>query len=383
MKPEALERTLGRYEERPHLVFWETTKACALACAHCRASAQLEGSPDELTTAEGHDLIAQVAAMSRPSPILVFTGGDCLARPDLFELIDHASQLGVRMGVAPSVTWRLDADVMDALATRGVRSASISLDGSSGATHDAVRGVSGHFDQTISALRSMNERGFRLQVNTTVMRANARELADVLEILARTGVSIWEVFFLIGVGRGVDVGEISAEEAEDVCHFLVEASYHGFTVRTVEGPFFRRVQDLRANYRGDDPQRDFDLGPLYEELHERLEQILGELPAPSANPTLATGDGRGIVFVGHDGDVHASGFLPVSLGSIRERPLLDIYQGSELLQEIRSGRLDGACGACAYRRLCGGSRARAYVEEGDALGTDPSCRYGAELLSTS
>ena len=369
MKEATLTRALQRYEQSPHLVFWETTKACALACGHCRASAQLNALPGELTTDEGKLLIDQIAAMPGPPPILVFTGGDCLAREDLHELIRFARTRGLRLGVAPSVSPRLNRASLQALHALGVRSISISLDGSSAVSHDSLRGIDGHFDQTVAALQMMRSMGFRVQVNTTVMKRNAHELADILSVLGDVGVSIWEVFFLVGVGRGRDIQEVTAPQAEAICHFLVDAARFGVTVRTVEAPFFRRVQVEREAPLSGAPR---PLDALYGVLRAGLpDERVGARRATSH--TLATGDGRGVIFVGFDGEVHASGFLPVPLGNIKTQALADIYADNALLRTLRSGQLEGACGRCDYRRLCGGSRARAFAATGRVLGEDPSC----------
>jgi AdoMet-dependent heme synthase len=373
MRPETLTRALRRYDVAPHLVFWETTKACSLACRHCRASAQPGPSPGELTTAQGRALLEQIAAADGPTPIVVFTGGDCLARADIFELVGYAGELGLRVGVAPSVTERLTVEALATLHALGVRAVSISLDGACAATHDGLRGVPGHFDQTVAILQTATAMGFRVQVNTTGMQSNAAELAEVLSLIRRCGVAIWEVFFLVGVGRGTAISEVSAADAEDICHFLVDATSFGVTVRTVEGPFFRRVQAERARDVARDPRETFSLGPLYSALRARLDEEPGRVSRPAASQTLATGDGRGVIFVGHDGEVHASGFLPVSLGNVTTAALGDIYATHPMLTQLRAGALEGACGACDYARLCGGSRARAFARRGRVLGDDPAC----------
>ena len=373
MKETTLNRALKRYENTPHLVFWETTKACSLACEHCRASAQLDALPGELSTQEGFDLIDQIADMPGPSPILVFTGGDCLERDDLVELITYARSKGLRLGVAPSVTDRLTRATMQELYDLGVRSVSISLDGATSESHDTLRGIAGHFDKTIEALHMMRDIGFRLQVNTTVMKSNARELADVFALLRTTGVTIWEVFFLVGVGRGTAIVEVDPDEAEDISHFLVDVTTYGMTVRTVEAPFFRRVQVQREPFGLDEARDHFELGALYEHLRGRLELDGAVHDHPVRSTTLATGDGRGIVFVGFDGAVHASGFLPSVLGNVRDEPLAQIYAESLLLSVIRGGFYLGECGRCDFSRLCGGSRARAYAHTGMVLADDPAC----------
>lgn len=355
------------FAQRPMLVFWETTRACQLSCKHCRASATPSALPGELTSAEGHDLIDQVAAFGRPHPILVLTGGDCMLRPDLFDLVAHAVDLQVPVALSPSVTPMLTAEAIDRIAKSGVSAVSISLDGARAATHESVRGIPGHFAATIAAITALVAAGVTVQINTTVMRSNVDELADLAALLARLGVHIWEVFFLVHVGRGVAEGAISAEEHEDVCHFLFDASQHGFIVRTVEAPFFRRVVVARrADARP-------PASALYVTLSERLHELIGEpVQRPRAH-TAATRDGKGIVFIAHDGVVYPAGFLPLPLGNIRDTPLNRLYRDNPLLRDIRAAHFTGRCGRCEFADLCGGSRARAYADSGDPLGEDPAC----------
>lgn len=357
------------FDERPILVFWETTGACLLACRHCRAAATERPGPGELTRAEGLDLVEQVAAFGRPSPILVFTGGDCLLREDLFELVDHAHSLGVPTALSPSVTPRLDGAAVERIAGSGVRAVSISIDGAGPAVHDAVRGVPGHFEDTLTAVRRLVASGLTVQVNTTVMRETVDDLPRLAALLAGLGAHVWEVFFLVHVGRGADRRELSAAEHEDVCHFLYDASHHGFVVRTVEAPFFRRVA---ASRRAGGPVPGT---PLYGRLSAELTGLLGGPRTPPAARTASTRDGKGIVFVAHDGQVHPAGFLPLPLGSVRDRPLREIYRDDERLRAIRAARFSGRCGRCEHADLCGGSRARAFAATGDPLGEDPACAW--------
>lgn len=357
------------YGQRPMLVFWETTRACQLACRHCRASAMPQPLPGELGHAAGRDLIEQVAGFGRPYPILVLTGGDCLARPDLFDLVGYGVSLGLPVSLSPSVTPLLTPEAVDRIAGSGVKAVSVSLDGASPGVHDGVRGVADHFAATVAAIRALAQAGLNVQVNTTVMSGNSGELADIAALLARHGATAWEVFFLVHVGRGVATGAISPVEHEDVCHFLYDASQYGFAVRTVEAPFFRRVVAAR---RAGGPRPG---SAPYLRLSGRLTALLG---APARRPsahTAATRDGKGIVFVAHDGDVYPAGFLPLRLGNVRTRPLRDIYTGSPLLRSIRAAEFTGRCGRCEYADLCGGSRARAYAASGDPLGEDPACPY--------
>jgi len=360
-----------QFEDRPLLVFWEMTKACGLACLHCRACAQLEPGDDELSEAEGRALIDELAAMGRPRPILILTGGDCLKRADLIDLIGYAVERSVPVAVAPSVTELLDDAMMHSLRQRGVKTVSLSLDGADAATHDGVRGVPGHFDATMQAISSLKHCGFTVQINTTVMASNREQLADVAALVRDMGVDIWEVFFLIVTGRGVTDMATTAEENEDVGNFLVDASRYGFIVRTVEAPFFRRIAAERRSGRGD--TRSASGTSLYARLHARLVDLLGEPILPARTPSAATRDGKGIIFVATNGDVYPSGFLPVRLGNVRQQRLSEIYRDNVLLRKIRNADFNGVCGSCEYAQICGGSRSRAYAASGDPLGSDPGC----------
>ena len=360
------------YGQRPMLVFWETTRACQLACKHCRASATAEALPGELTSAEGLELINQVAGFGRPFPILVLTGGDCLLRQDIFALVDHAVKLGVPVALSPSVTPSLTLEMIEQIRTSGVKAVSISLDGAIAQTHETVRGIPGHFEKTVEAIRALTAAGMTVQVNTTVMRSNVDELAEIAKIVADAGAQIWEVFFLVQMGRGVSTEAITPQEHEDICHFLYDASQYGFIIRTVEAPFFRRIVTRRL--AGDEAPT----SALYERLSQQLISLMGTATMRMRAHTTATRDGKGIVFVAYDGEIYPAGFLPQPLGNVRDHPIAEIYRDNFLLREIRSSNFSGRCGYCEYADLCGGSRARAYAATGNALGEDPACIYNPE-----
>lgn len=356
-------------DRRPILVFWESTRACGLACAHCRAEAQAVPVPGELTTAEGLAFIDSLAAFERPAPILVVTGGDALMRPDLAELITHAKAAGVTVALSPSVTPLLTDGRLAELRELGVKVASLSLDGASAATHEGMRGIPGHLPATLDALQRMRAHGFVVQVNTVVTPDNVGELPAIAKIVHDSDAAIWEVFFLVNVGRGSSMRELGPDDNEDVCHFLYDASQYGFVVRTVEGPMFRRVVRWR------DEGRQAPTGALYSRLAAGLREQLGPPSAPSKAHTKGTRDGRGIVFVSATGDIYPAGFLPIALGNVREHDIVDVYRDHPLLRRIRAAEFGGKCGRCEYRELCGGSRARAFAATGDALGEDPACAY--------
>jgi radical SAM protein len=363
------------FAQAPILLFWETTKACRLACRHCRAEAIPEGLPGQLTTEEGMRLIDDLRAFTPRFPVIIFTGGDPFMRPDLFDLAAHARSYGMPIGFAPSVTPLLTREMAVRMREAGSKTVSISLDGADAATHEGVRQVQGHFAKTEDAVRMLLDEGHMVQINTTVMRRNVEQLADVAALLAGWGAHIWEVFFLIRVGRGSELEELTPQEHEDVAHFLYDASRYGFIVRTVEGPFFRRVVAQRREAGPDtDPASTFSLGELYVRLSARLRELLGE-PGASRAQSVGTRDGKGILFVSHDGDVYPAGFLPMRLGNVTQDDIVELYRDHPLLRAIRATEFGGRCGVCDYADTCGGSRARAFATFGDPLAEDPACAY--------
>jgi radical SAM protein len=361
------------FRERPLLVFWETTRACGLVCRHCRADAIQEREEDELDTDEARRLLESVGAFGSPIPTLILTGGDVLLRPDLPELIARGTEMGIRMGLAPSVTPLLSRPRLEELVEQGIRAISLSLDGATASVHDGIRGVQGTYDATLRRLRDCVDLGMRVQVNSAVMRSNVHEMADLFGLIREMGIRIWEVFFLIHTGRGAEMEDIEPWEYEEVCHFLYEASQYGVLVRTTEAPFFRRIVLQRAQATGEPPVTP---GTLLRKLRTRLAEIPGEPSGESSTRGIVTGDGRGIVFINHRGDVYPSGYLDLSAGNVRREGLVSVYRNAPLFRSLRMpGRLKGRCGTCTYRELCGGSRARAYAIFGDPLEEDPACVY--------
>ncbi len=339
-KPDAA-ITRGRdYDETPLIVTWELTQACSLSCDHCRADAIEERHHDELTTTEGRALIDQVAAFD-PPPVLVFSGGDPLERPDTFDLVGYAAER-VPTAVTPAPTENLDRETVERFAAHGVHRMALSLDGATAERHDAFRGETGSFERVQRAAAWAADAGLDVQVNTTVTRETAEELPAIADRVADLGAVMWEVFFLVPVGRGADLAGLDPERAEETLTWLYEHSRDAdYRVITVEAPHYRRI----ATERSDGPAR-----------------------------VGSTRAGRGFVFVSHTGEVYPSGFLPVAVGDVRERSLPSIYRESDLLGALRDAdEFAGACGECPHRRQCGGSRSRAHAATGDPLASDPLC----------
>jgi radical SAM protein len=358
----ANDRKLPRIDlnQSPFTVAWEITRACALACLHCRAEAQPKRDPRELTTEEALKVIDQVRAIG--DPILVVTGGDPLRRPDVYELLKYSVSVGLRTSLAPTasalVTPRNLARVRDA----GVRRVGISLDGATAAVHDRFRGFAGSFKRTMEIAQRIAHAGLALQVNTTVTRHNLSALKSLPELIASAGAVQWSVFFLVPTGRGRAEDMVSPEQHEDVYNWLCDIARSApFDVKTTAGPAYRRVAIQRAGASGGEAHV---AGAGY-----RFQDGLDR-------PMIGINDGSGFAFISHTGDVYPSGFLPLAGGNVREQTFAEIYRNTRLFRELRNpDLLKGKCGECDFRTVCGGSRARAYGVTGDYLAPDPSCAY--------
>ena len=342
------------YSQTPLVVTWEVTQACSLTCDHCRAAAQPDRHPDELTTDEGRMLIDQISSFGDPTPIFVISGGDPLERPDLSELIDHATDLGMRVGVTPAPTHRLTPETLEQFVAAGVHRIALSLDGATPDRHDTFRGEAGSFDTIEAAARHASDIGLDLQINTTVTATTMSDLPDIADLVEAFGAVMWEVFFLVPIGRGTELEQLTPLEAEELLHWLYHRQHDApFRLITVEAPQYRRVAIEAARAEGRNPPR-----------------------------VGSTGDGRGFVFVSHTGEVYPSGFLPISAGNVRDDSIVDIYRDAPTFIHLRdSDRLGGHCGSCRYRAVCGGSRARAFAATGDPMAADPLCAYADEAGS--
>jgi radical SAM protein len=362
-------------DERPYIVIWEVTRACALACTHCRADAVHDRHPLELDTEEGRAMLDDVASFGPPRPIVVLTGGDPFERPDLTELVAHGTSLGLSMALSPSVTPRLTPAVLAELRAAGAKAVSLSLDGANPASHDGFRAVPGVFDATLDAARTARDLGFRLQLNSTVTAGNVHELPRILRLAIDLQASLWSVFFLVPTGRGAGVAALDADATEEVLHWLHEVAGH-VPVKTTEAPHYRRLAIQRS--RVDDVDIAFPVGPLRRRLRDETRQVLRGV-APRAfgpRPPLDVNAGRGFAFIDHLGFVYPSGFLPKVAGSVRRQPFSEVYRTSPLLRSLRQpDELGGRCGRCEFRAVCGGSRSQAYARTGDPMAADPSCAF--------
>lgn len=348
------------FDQAPMLVIWEVTQACDLACVHCRASAQPERHPHELTTEQGFRLLEEIRSFGEP--LMVFTGGDPLKRPDLYELIRHSVKIGLRTNVTPSATPLLTEEAIDGFKEAGVTRMAISLDGHDAASHDDFRGIPGTFDRAMLALRHAQRIGLDTQLQTTVTRRNMASLPKIAEIAAEVGTKMWSLFFLIVTGRAGEADDLNAEEYEKVFAFMYDLSKRAsFGIKTTEAMHYRRYVAQRIK-----------------EEHGAHAETEGARQV--AFRTAGVSDGKGFVFVSHTGEIFPSGFLPISAGNVLRDALTRVYRESDLFRKLRdTGLREGKCGICEYQKICGGSRSRAYALTGDYLASDPRCVYQPHL----
>ncbi len=353
--------TLVDFGRTPFLVIWEVTRACALACVHCRADAIARRDPRELTTEEGRRLVDQIGSFGDPRPLLVLTGGDPMWRKDLAELVRYATDSGLTVALTPSGTAMVTRKRLEELKAAGLSRVAVSLDGPDPETHDAFRRVRGSYGHTMKIIEHVLALGLPLQINSTVSRRTLPTLPAMAARVAELPLTLWAVFFLIQTGRGAYLEQITPSECEETLRFLDDLSRRvPFGVKTTEAPHFRRVQaaSTASGAHG-----------------------IGASPKTLRAPR-AVNDGNGFVFIDHVGNVCPSGFLPMPRGNVRDGLLVETYRNDEVFRRLRDPEaLGGRCGRCELREVCGGSRSRAFAATGDAFAQDPLCSYEPSLAA--
>lgn len=355
------------FDQAPFLVIWETTQACGLACKHCRASAVPDRHPDELTTDEAKAMLKRIRDFG---PIIfVFSGGDCMRRPDIVELVEYGANLGLRMAATPATTDLTDRAMLQRLKDAGLSRVAVSLDGSNPDIHDAFRRVEGSFDAGLRILRDSQAIGMTTQVNTVIGRHNLDDIDSLMRLMTDVGIVFWEVFFLVPMGRAKPEDVASAEEFEEVFHKLYDLSKTApFDIKATAAPQYARVVLERQVAERRNGERTAAPSPLTSGLHHSEKDGIGR--------ARGVNDGDGFMFVSHLGDIYPSGFLPVSVGNVRTDDLVDVYRNAPLFRRLRDRtQLKGKCNVCEYRPVCGGSRARAYAMTGDYMEAEPFCAH--------
>ncbi|MCU0308386.1 MAG: radical SAM protein [Thermoleophilia bacterium] len=331
---------------QPIVVAWEVTRACGYRCLHCRADAQPRPLPGQLDHDESLALVDALVPFA--GSILVLTGGDPLLRDDLEDIVRRARSRGLRVALTPSATPRVTEERLATLRDAGLGQVAISLDGASAASHDGLRGIPGSFRRTLRILTRARGLGFPVQVNTTITRRNVADIDRMADLVAGVDAAVWSVFFLVPTGRGSRRDMLDPHAHERALRHL--ARLHAsvpFRIKVTAAPPFRRVMAQRG--------------------------------APTPDPVGLANDAKGFMFISHSGDVCPSGFLPLAAGNVRETSPVALYRDSELFRSLRDpDALRGKCRACGFRRVCGGSRARAFALTGDPLAADPTCIFRPE-----
>jgi radical SAM protein with 4Fe4S-binding SPASM domain len=330
---------------------WEMTTACNLQCIHCHTSG---GKPadDELTTKEAKCLIDQLAEVSE-FRMMAFTGGEPLVREDLFELLAYAQAVGFTNTLATNATL-IDDEVARRLRHCGVVIGAVSLDGFDAATHDYVRNQPGAFEAALRGIRALRRAGIPLHINITAMDYNMDQLEPLMTLVDELGTAILIMYQLVPVGRGqgIEAAALDVSANERLIRFMARAqSVTRAIMEPVAGPQYWPFLLQQNGIAG---------GPLL-----RLAETVFH----------GCSAGRGFVYIKPNGEVWPCPFIEVNCGNVRETPFSTIWATSPVFEDLRERekRLQGRCGECQYRRLCGGCRGRAWAITGDYLAEDPSC----------
>lgn len=349
------------------LVFWELTAKCNLKCCHCRAEAQDDVVAGELSTAQ----ILEVARSIRKTgdPIMILTGGEPLVRKDFFEIARECVGMFSRVALATNGTL-----VDDAMARRiaevGIKRVSVSLDGATAATHDKFRGVPGSFEATLRGYDAMARAGLSLQVNATVARHNLGEVEALLNLLLERKADAFHVFSLVPVGCGAGITDdirLGPQQLETFLRWLFGTSIElkdRIHIKATCAPQYYRIMREFSREKG--------LPPPGGHGHPGY----GHPGNAKGMAAMTRGclAGSAVCFISRTGDVQPCGYLDLQVGNVLEKSFGEIWRESEVFNALRDpGKLKGKCGACGYRVVCEGCRARAYASDGDYLSEDPDC----------
>ncbi len=338
----------------PHVVVWESTKACDFACRHCRADAIPHRLPGELSTEEAMGLIDQLA--ENDVKLFVISGGDALKRNDIFKLIEYSASR-LRTALSPSGS-RIDRAVAESIRSAGASAVSISVDGPQH-VHDEFRGVDGAFSIASAAVYALHEAGVPVQINSTLSSYNINLLTELKETVLPLRPGFWDLFMIVPTGRATAAMALTQEQANAAMKAAVAWRAEGLQVRMTCAPYLIRVM----SDAGVKPQKPDEKG------------------RKSVNGARGCMAGNGYSFISYDGTVYPCGFLPMRAGSIRKNSFADIYGGGLFAGLRDSSLLGGKCGICNFRTVCGGCRARAYAYTGDLMAEDPLCDYNVQRMS--
>jgi len=330
---------------------WEVTGACNLRCIHCHAVSG-QAAKDELTTDEGKRLIDMIAAESE-FRTLIYTGGEPLVRPDIFELLRHSQKAGLANIIATNGTL-IDEEMAFKLKDHGVVCHAISLDAADPSVHNMVRNKAGAFDLAMRGIEATRKAGIMLQTNTTAMEYNMPHLPELIDYADHCGAGIMLMYQLVAVGRGEKIEQATLKKSanQHLSELISEKQKScSMIIEPVAGPQYWPYLLEKGGIRG---------GPLL----KLAEKVFHGCAAA-----------RGFVYIKANGDVWPCPFVEVSGGNVRNTGFHQIYHESELFRNLRQREetLKGLCGECRYKTVCGGCRGRAQAYTGDYLAEDPRC----------
>jgi len=349
------------------LLFWESTIRCNLKCAHCRRIESDEQAHTDMSTEQTRSLIEQLAELGKGQPmmpVLVFSGGEPLCREDLFELVGFARSLGITPALATNGTL-IDDTIARKIKESGTARVSVSLDGATGEVHNKLRQLEGSFESALEGIGRLREHQVPFQINITLTKYNAHQLQEVYDLAKSIGAVAVHVFMLVPVGCGqslADTDMLSPEQYEQKMVDICKLDGLGeIQMKVTCGPHYERVIRQQGLYKS----------------RMKSGHPGGSVPGGgrggASRGCLA---GLGVLFVGHQGDVFPCGYLPVNCGNVLKDKLADIWYGNKDLARMRDGgELEGKCGVCGYRQICGGCRARAYAVNNNYMAEEPFCAY--------
>lgn len=327
---------------------WESTRACTLACPHCRASAVECRDADELTTAEAEAMLVSAAEIG--PAIIILSGGEPLLRTDLEKVAKKAVELGHRPVVSCNDGRLLTDERLQSLSTAGVKHFSFSMHSEKEADHDHFVRVPGAYQEALQAFSRIKSHGLSFQINTTVLPGNSKRLEQLKDWVVSLGAAAWHLFFIVPMGRAAEAGaevDLPQPEIDRVLRYVAsESDSWPIPVKVTCAPQYA--------------------------------QIRAEMGFAAGSRGRSCMAGSGFVFVSWKGDVKPCGYFDLVVGNVREKPLSEIYRHSEELRDMRTPeKFSGICGVCRFNKVCGGCRARAYAVNGSYLASDPNCNYSA------
>ncbi|HEY91550.1 MAG TPA: radical SAM protein [Dehalococcoidia bacterium] len=348
-------------EPRLHLVAWEITRRCNLFCAHCRGSSENEQYEDELSLEECYQLIDEIIKVGKP--ILILTGGEPLVRPDVLKIAGYGVGKGLRVVMGTNGTL-VSRELATELKKVPVSRLAVSIDFPIPKLQDEFRGRQGAYQEALNGIANALDAGIEIQINSTITKLNVNYLTDLLDLSLKVGAMAFHPFMLVPTGRGKDLEsqELSPQQYEETLNWIYDKQKElgdRIFFKPTDAPHYMRILKQRQ-IKAHDYQSSNSMSTNH----------------PMQTITRGCLAGTGFCFVSHQGRVQGCGYLDVEAGNIRNQPFSEIWANAPLFRQLRDlSNIKGKCGACEYKRICGGCRARAYEATGDYLETEPYCIY--------